>query len=149
MKERSKEEVLSELRDVSDSWLASKHGKEKGFSLGYFDERYLQQCPIALVRRGEQVIAFANLWATADEAELSVDLMRYLDQNKIGTRLLFAGNITRQPYFKGQSYRISGELCNTDTVMNSTFWVGVYPGLTEPMLDFIADKLETFMGVNI
>lgn len=70
--------VLSELRDVSDSWLASKHGKEKGFSLGYFDERYLQQCPIALVRRGEQVIAFANLWATADEAELSVDLMRYL-----------------------------------------------------------------------
>ena len=78
-----------------------------------------------------------------------VDLMRYLDQNKIGTRLLFAGNITRQPYFKGQSYRISGELYNTDTVMNSTFWVGVYPGLTEPMLDFIADKLETFMGVNI
>jgi phosphatidylglycerol lysyltransferase len=70
--------LLSELRGVSDGWLASKRGKEKGFSLGYFDERYLEQCPIALVRRGEQVIAFANLWATADEAELSVDLMRYL-----------------------------------------------------------------------
>lgn len=78
-----------------------------------------------------------------------VDLMKYLDQNKIGTRLLFAGNITRQPYFKGKSYRISGELSNTDTVMNSTFWVGVYPGLTEPMLDYVADRLETFAGVNI
>ena len=70
--------LLRELRDVSDSWLASKRGKEKGFSLGYFDERYLQQCPIALVRRDGRVIAFANLWATADESELSVDLMRYL-----------------------------------------------------------------------
>lgn len=78
-----------------------------------------------------------------------VDLMKYLDQNKIGTRLLFAGNITRQPYFTGKSYRISGELSNTDTVMNSTFWVGVYPGLTEPMLDYVADRLNTFAGVNI
>ena len=77
-----------------------------------------------------------------------VDLLKYLDQNKIGSRLLFAGNITRQPYFQGQNYRISGDLPNTDIVMNSTFWVGVYPGLTEPMLDYIAEKLGTFMGAN-
>ena len=69
--------LLRELREVSNSWLASKRGKEKGFSLGYFDERYLQQCPIAVVRSGTRVVAFANIWAGADEAELSVDLMRY------------------------------------------------------------------------
>lgn len=77
-----------------------------------------------------------------------VDLLQYLDENKIGTRLLFAGNLTRQPYMKGRNFRISGELTNTDTVMNDTFWIGVYPGLSKEMLDFVITKLETFFGVN-
>jgi CDP-4-dehydro-6-deoxyglucose reductase, E1 len=77
-----------------------------------------------------------------------VDLLKYLDQNKIGTRLLFAGNLTRQPYMKGLKFRISGELTNTDTVMNDTFWIGVYPGLSKDMLDFVIAKLEAFFGVN-
>jgi CDP-6-deoxy-D-xylo-4-hexulose-3-dehydrase len=77
-----------------------------------------------------------------------VDLLNYLDQNKIGTRLLFAGNLTRQPYMIGQNYRVSGELTNTDIVMNQTFWLGVYPGLKKEHLDFIVDKLEEFFGVN-
>ena len=77
-----------------------------------------------------------------------VDLLQYLDQNKIGTRLLFAGNLTRQPYMKGRNFRIAGELTNTDTVMNDTFWIGVYPGLSREMLDFVIAKLETFFGVN-
>jgi CDP-4-dehydro-6-deoxyglucose reductase, E1 len=77
-----------------------------------------------------------------------VDLLGYLDQNKIGTRLLFAGNLTRQPYMIGREHRVSGELTNTDIVMNQTFWVGVYPGLNREMLDFIVEKLETFLGVN-
>ncbi|WP_124950166.1 lipopolysaccharide biosynthesis protein RfbH [Sulfuriferula thiophila] len=77
-----------------------------------------------------------------------VDLLKYLDQNKIGTRLLFAGNLTRQPYMKGQKFRVSGELVNTDTVMNDTFWIGVYPGLSKEMLDFVIAKLEAFFGVN-
>jgi CDP-6-deoxy-D-xylo-4-hexulose-3-dehydrase len=77
-----------------------------------------------------------------------VDLLKYLDQNKIGTRLLFAGNLTRQPYMKGRNFRISGELTNTDTVMNDTFWIGVYPGLSKEMLDFVITKLEAFFGVN-
>ena len=83
---------------------------------------------------------------TADVAR--VELLKYLDQYKIGTRLLFAGNLTRQPYFEGRSYRISGELANTDKVMNDTFWIGVYPGLDEEMLSFVVEKLETFFGVN-
>ncbi|CAM8356026.1 lipopolysaccharide biosynthesis protein RfbH [Candidatus Methylopumilus planktonicus] len=76
------------------------------------------------------------------------DLINYLDQNKIGTRLLFAGNLTKQPYMFGRNFRISGDLKNTDLVMNNSFWVGVYPGLTEEMLSFIADKIEAFFGIN-
>lgn len=77
-----------------------------------------------------------------------VDLLNYLDQNKIGTRLLFAGNLTRQPYMIGRNFRISGELTNTDRVMHNTFWIGVYPGLSNEMLDFVVEKIETFLGVN-
>ncbi|RKP59068.1 lipopolysaccharide biosynthesis protein RfbH [Pararobbsia silviterrae] len=77
-----------------------------------------------------------------------VDLLEYLDQSKIGTRLLFAGNLVRQPYMQGRNFRISGELTQTDIVMNNTFWIGVYPGLTEKQLDFVASKIETFLGVN-
>jgi len=77
-----------------------------------------------------------------------VDLTKYLDQNKIGTRLLFAGNLTRQPYFEGVEYRVSGELVNTDVTMNQTLWLGIYPGLGTAQLDFIAEKLEEFFGVN-
>lgn len=77
-----------------------------------------------------------------------VDLLTYLDQHKIGTRLLFAGNLTRQPYMIDRTYRVSGELTNTDRVMNDTFWIGVYPGLSREMLDFAATKLEQFFGVS-
>ncbi|NVM79027.1 CDP-6-deoxy-D-xylo-4-hexulose-3-dehydrase [Duganella sp. SG902] len=77
-----------------------------------------------------------------------VDLLTYLDQHKIGTRLLFAGNLVRQPYMQGRNFRVSGELTNTDRVMNDTFWIGVYPGLSREMLDFVIDKLEAFFGVN-
>jgi CDP-6-deoxy-D-xylo-4-hexulose-3-dehydrase len=77
-----------------------------------------------------------------------VDLTKYLDQNKIGTRLLFAGNLTRQPYFENVEYRISGELTNTDITMNSTLWLGVFPALGVVQLDFIAEKLEEFFGVG-
>jgi len=77
-----------------------------------------------------------------------VELLKYLDQNKIGTRLLFSGNLTRQPYFKNQNYRVIGKLKNSDRIMNQTFWIGVYPGLTEEMLSFVVDKIESFFGVN-
>ena len=77
-----------------------------------------------------------------------VELLRYLDENRIGTRLLFAGNLTRQPYMKGRNFRISGELTNTDTIMNDTFWTGVYPGLSTEMFDFVIAKLEAFFGMN-
>ena len=77
-----------------------------------------------------------------------VELLKYLDQYKIGTRLLFAGNLTRQPSMTGRHYRVSGELKNTDRIMNDTFWLGVYPGLTEEMLQYLADKIETYFISN-
>ena len=77
-----------------------------------------------------------------------LDLLTYLDQNKIGTRLLFAGNLTRQPYMMGAKYRISGDLTNTDNVMNNTFWIGVQPSLTREMMEFSARKIENYLGVN-
>jgi len=77
-----------------------------------------------------------------------VDVVTYLNQYKIGTRQLFAGNLTRQPYFDRVKYRVHGELGNTDRVMNDTFWLGVYPGLTEEMLEYVAERLEAFLGVR-
>jgi CDP-6-deoxy-D-xylo-4-hexulose-3-dehydrase len=72
-------------------------------------------------------------------------LTAFLDRHKISTRLLFAGNLTRQPYFRGRPHRVSGTLEITDQIMARTFWIGVYPGLSAEMLDFSADKIIQFM----
>ncbi len=77
-----------------------------------------------------------------------VDVTRFLDQNKIGTRLVFAGNLTRQPYFKHVNYRVVGELTQTDRVMNNSFWLGVFPALGEEQIDYVGEKLEEFFGLN-
>ena len=74
-------------------------------------------------------------------------LTQALEAQKIGTRLLFAGNLLRQPAYEGYEYRVVGELTNTDFVMNQVFWIGVYPGLTERMLDFIAKTAGEFVGL--
>lgn len=77
-----------------------------------------------------------------------VDLLTYLDENKIGTRLLFAGNLVRQPYMAGRNFRVSGGLERTDVVMNQSFWLGVYPGLGVEQLEYVAGKIESFLGVS-
>jgi CDP-6-deoxy-D-xylo-4-hexulose-3-dehydrase len=77
-----------------------------------------------------------------------VELIRFLDDNKIGTRLLFAGNLLKQPYFKDVHYKVVGDLTNTEITMNSTFWLGVQPALTFEHLDYVVYKLEEFFGLN-
>ena len=77
-----------------------------------------------------------------------VDLLKFLDNHKIGSRLLFAGNLTKQPYFKDIEYRVVGELTHTDKTMNDTFWIGVQPALTKDHLDFVVEKMEEFFGLN-
>jgi CDP-6-deoxy-D-xylo-4-hexulose-3-dehydrase len=74
------------------------------------------------------------------------DLLRFLDSRKIGTRLLFAGNITKQPAYKDVDFRVVGDLTNTDIVMTRSFWVGVYPGLTTQMMDYVIESISDFMS---
>jgi len=73
------------------------------------------------------------------------ELIQHLDERKIGTRLLFGGNLTRQPAYRNVDFRVVGDLTNTDIVTERTFWVGVYPGLTEPMLQFVVDTISEFV----
>jgi phosphatidylglycerol lysyltransferase len=70
-------EILPDLRQVSDAWLAQKNTREKGFSLGFFDERYLLNFPMAVVKQRDEIVAFANLWTGADQQEMSLDMMRF------------------------------------------------------------------------
>jgi CDP-6-deoxy-D-xylo-4-hexulose-3-dehydrase len=85
--------------------------------------------------------------AVKPEAPFTRDqLTRELDNKKIGTRLVFAGNLLRQPAYEGWEYRVVGELTNTDYVMNQVFWIGVYPGLTTEMLDYIVKTMVEFVA---
>jgi phosphatidylglycerol lysyltransferase len=69
---------------ISDSWLTEKKTREKGFSLGFFAENYINRFPVAVVRRDERIVAFANIWTSGDKEELSVDLMRHLEDAPAG-----------------------------------------------------------------
>ncbi len=71
-------------------------------------------------------------------------LIQYLEDAKIETRKVFAGNILRQPGFTSIEHRLGGSLENTDTIMDRTFFIGVYPGLTQPMMEFVADTFKGF-----
>jgi CDP-6-deoxy-D-xylo-4-hexulose-3-dehydrase len=71
-------------------------------------------------------------------------LTGHLEANKIGTRLVFAGNLLRQPAYENYPHRVVGTLINTDFVMNQVFWIGVFPGLTNEMLDFIGQSMTQF-----
>jgi len=76
------------------------------------------------------------------------ELLTYLDQEKVGTRLLFAGNLTRQPYMQGRNYRVSGELTQSDVAMNRTFWIGVQPALGLEQMDWAATCIERYVGIT-
>ena len=76
------------------------------------------------------------------------DVVQKLNESHIGTRLLFGGNLLRQPAFKDTPRRVIGDLTNTDRIMNDTFWIGVWPGLTIEMLDFVVQKMFEIFGVK-
>jgi CDP-6-deoxy-D-xylo-4-hexulose-3-dehydrase len=76
------------------------------------------------------------------------DLLQYLNDRKVGTRLLFGGNLLRQPYMQGRAHRVVGPLDNSDMVMRHTFWTGVYPGLTHEHLDYTIDMLRDYLKMR-
>jgi CDP-6-deoxy-D-xylo-4-hexulose-3-dehydrase len=73
-----------------------------------------------------------------------VDLISYLNANKIGTRLLFAGNLIKQPYMKNVNFKIHQKLVNTDFAMENTFWIGLYPALSQEHLDYSCSKIKNY-----
>jgi CDP-6-deoxy-D-xylo-4-hexulose-3-dehydrase len=83
---------------------------------------------------------------TLKETGLRAQLQEYLAQYQIGSRLLFAGNIVKQPYMAGRNFRIHGDLKNSDKVMHDGLWIGCWPGLTEEMLEFVCEKIGEFFG---
>ncbi|MFD8869296.1 lipopolysaccharide biosynthesis protein RfbH [Streptomyces sp. NPDC059590] len=76
------------------------------------------------------------------------ELVDFLEGRRIGTRLLFAGNLTRHPAYRGLTHRVSGDLTNSDVITERTFWVGVYPGLTEEMLDYVVSSIREFVAAR-
>lgn len=75
-------------------------------------------------------------------------LLKKLEEKRVGTRLLFAGNLTKQPYMKGRNWRVSGELINSDIIMNRTFWIGVQPALSAEMLNYSAEAIKECMSAK-
>ena len=74
------------------------------------------------------------------------ELIQFLESKKIASRLLFGGNLTKQPYFQGQNYRVVGGLEVTDQVMTNTLWLGVFPALTDEMIDYMIQSLTEFFS---
>jgi CDP-6-deoxy-D-xylo-4-hexulose-3-dehydrase len=74
------------------------------------------------------------------------ELTAYLESRKIGTRLLFAGNLTRQPAYRNREFRVAGPLTNSDIVTENTFWIGVYPGITDQMVDYMVRSIREFVA---
>ncbi|MGF1495721.1 MAG: lipopolysaccharide biosynthesis protein RfbH [Elainellaceae cyanobacterium] len=88
---------------------------------------------------------FGFLISVKEDAPFSrTALVQHLEEKRIGTRLLFGGNLIRQPLYEGLNYRVIGELPNTDRVMQSAFWIGLFPGLTEEMLNYTVSVIREF-----
>jgi CDP-6-deoxy-D-xylo-4-hexulose-3-dehydrase len=95
--------------------------------------------------QGTEPSWFGFLLTVRETAPFTRDaLVRHLNARRIATRLLFGGNLTRQPYMIGRPFRISGDLANSDRIMRQTFWIGVYPGLTDAAIDYMAGTIAEF-----
>lgn len=88
------------------------------------------------------------LTLTADAPFTRRELIRFLEDRKIGTRHLFAGNLLRHPAYQNVDHRVVGDLTNSDIITERSFWVGVYPGLTSEMIDYVAESIRSFVENN-
>ena len=87
---------------------------------------------------------------TANDTRISrSNLITFLEKNQIGTRLLFGGNLIRQPYFENKKFRVAGNLSNTEKIMNDTFWVGIHPSIDRVTIEYIADKIGAYFSSKV
>ncbi|WP_420240116.1 lipopolysaccharide biosynthesis protein RfbH (plasmid) [Telmatobacter bradus] len=130
----------SQLEKVRE-FIASRKKNFAALSAGLQDLQDVYLLPTATA--GSDPSWFGFPIAVRPESGIERDtVIRFLNDRKIGTRLLFAGNLTKQPAFNHVKYRVIGDLKNTDYVMNNVFWVGVYPGLSEEMIEHMLNSLR-------
>ncbi len=125
--------------------------RKRNFRLLYDGlKKYHKYFILPEIEKGAEPSWFGFLLTVRENAGFSkIDIVKYLEEHKIATRMLFAGNITRHPSFTGVNYRTYGDLMNTDYIMNDTFWVGVYPGMTEEIIRYILYCFEEFISLKL
>ena len=134
---------VSQLKKI-DNFIARRNAnfdslKRKLTSKGLDDFYHLPQATA-----GAEPSWFGFLLTIKDPSQLSRrEVISDLEAAKVGTRLLFGGNLVKQPAFKGVNFRVHGDLVVTDKVMNDSFWIGVWPGITEDMIDYMVDSLAS------
>lgn len=113
-------------------------------------ERYEEWLVLPRATQGSDPSWFGFVLTVREDAPFTRgELVAHLEQRKIATRMLFAGDMTRQPAFQGIDHRVVGGLANTDRVMRDTFWIGVWPGLTEAMLDWMIESVDVFFKARV
>lgn len=122
--------------------------RKKNFKLLYEGlKKYKEYFILPKIKQGVDPSWFGFIITLSEEAGFTRDeIISFLEKNKIATRMLFAGNIIRHPSFQNIKYRVHSGLKNTDLIMNNTFWIGVYPGMTGEMIEFILESFNSFIG---
>jgi CDP-6-deoxy-D-xylo-4-hexulose-3-dehydrase len=131
--------------DKLDTFIERRRENFKWFSENFVEEGFDAHFILPKATAGSDPSWFGFLLTIRDESPLKRrDVVSYLEAHQVGTRLLFAGNLTRQPAFKGVEHRIVGSLKNTDKLMNDSFWIGVWPGIGPRQREYI---METFRAM--
>jgi CDP-6-deoxy-D-xylo-4-hexulose-3-dehydrase len=133
---------LSQLEHL-DGFIAARKANFAALKAGLADLQHVLALPEATPGSDPSWFGFP-ITVRPDAPFSRNDLTQHLDAHKIGTRLLFGGNLVRQPYMEGRNYRIHGELPVADAFMHNSFWIGVYPGLTPAHIDYMLEVVHGF-----
>lgn len=132
---------LSQLKKL-DGFIAARRRNHDRLTELFCERGLDQHYTLPVATPGSNPSWFGYLLTVRDDSPVvRTGLLPFLEDRKVGTRLLFAGNLTRQPAYKNVEYRVHGELAHTDKLMNDSFWVGVWPGLDDRHLTYMADVL--------
>jgi CDP-6-deoxy-D-xylo-4-hexulose-3-dehydrase len=137
---------VSQLEKL-DSFIAKRNHNFDGLTLRLKQRGLDEVFHLPEATEGAEPSWFGYLLTLRDDAALSRrEIISELEEREVGTRLLFGGNLTKQPAFKNAEWRVEGSLDVTDKVMRDSFWIGVWPGINEEMLDYMVDQLAIVSG---